>query len=147
MPRCSVSRTFATVLRRIVDEEFEGNIAEFARRAKIPQSAASYYTRAGKQGRFPSTDALEKMIQPMKRSSRAEVTIAWLIDRVPKSARGLVGVGKPGKSGLPTPPRRSILLPDATEDAFEDLRKLAAESADIRRWIELTAKSMRAKED
>lgn len=138
-----MSRLFATTLRRVIDDEFDGNITEFARQAGVPQSAAAYYTRAGKTGRFPSPTQFEKILQPMSKASRAEVTLSYLNDMMPPSAHGLVMVKIPRKAGIAEPPQHEVKLPEKTEAAFAFLRDMATESGPVRRWIEISAQTMR----
>lgn len=139
-----MSRVFATTLKRKIDEEHEGNASAYSREAGLTQSGVAYYTRPGKNGRFPSPENLEKLLQPFSRKARQELMVAYYGDLTPPSGNGLVKVSIAGKGekALTATPETGVKLPAKTEKAFTTLRELAAESVDIRRFIESTAKTM-----
>lgn len=144
MPRLRArSRYFATVLKEIIDRIFDGNITEFGRRVGINSSSASYYTRAGDGGRFPSPDQLDRLIRALPLKERAPVVVAYLNDMVPPSAASIVRVEAAGALPAAMPAKSEVRLPEKTEDAFEFLRSLCVDNSAVRTMIEVTARAMR----
>lgn len=144
MPRLRArSRYFATVLKEIIDRIFDGNITEFGRKVGINSSSASYYTRAGSGGRFPSPDQLDRLIRALPVKERSSVVVAYLQDMIPPSAASIVRVEAAGALPAVQPVKSEVRLPEKTEEAFEFLRSLCVDNSDIRRMIEITARAMR----
>ena len=143
MSRFATSHNFAVTLTRAIEEHFEGNTSQFSRVAGMSQASVCYYARGGKNGRYPSAEALEKLLQPFRPKVRAELAEAFVLDLLPPSARKLVKIDNT-RAPLRTEPK-GALLPLETEDAFAYLRQRALESHEARRWVEETAKIMRGK--
>lgn len=82
---------FASALQRVVQarDATRGAQSAFAELAGLEQATFSRYLSGVSR---PNVDWLEKIIQPLSDSERAEVVVAYLRDDVPECARDLVRI-------------------------------------------------------
>lgn len=138
MARRASNRVFRESLRKLIDTHHNGNAAAFARKAGIPQPSIAYYLR-GK--RYPTPEALDRLLHAFEPQARGELVAAFIADLTPLAARELVHLQVDGFDQ----PLPAADLPPRTRDAMQYLQERAAESDDVRLFIEATARAMRGK--
>lgn len=126
----------------MIDQHFEGNMSEFSRVSKVPLGTIGHYVRPGTDGRFPSVNQAEKIIEALPKEERIDLVMAMIADIVPRTFLEQVDIREKGFKGETVPISNLNKLPDP--GALEYLGNLAAESTEIRNLVEAMAAAIRS---
>jgi hypothetical protein len=137
MPKRAYSVWCAVAVRECIAEYWEGNAAEWSRLARVSPSSIGYYSRPGKDGRFPSVEALDKMLGPLPEEWQVRLIAGYTTDLVPERFRSnfrIVGSKEKRESRLK--------LPLEAERVLDEIRRRCAKDQGVMRWLLATGKAM-----
>jgi hypothetical protein len=135
------ARKFPVELRNIIDEFFDGNMAEYSRASKVANGTLGHYVSSN---RYPTPERLESMLRPLQGKAQQRLLEAFLMDMVPPAVRGQIQVRRAGGGQTVKP---AEIDPDLgvskhTLSALEFMGRLAADNPAIRLAVEHMAKAM-----
>lgn len=135
------ARKFPAELRNIIDDVFDGNMAEYSRRSGVASGTMGHYLVSN---RYPSPGRLEAMLKPLQGKAQIRLLEAFLMDLVPPGARGQIRVTGGGMRPAVEPAKldEDLGVNDRTRSALEFLGRLAADSNPVRLMLEQTARAM-----
>ena len=137
MPKRACSALCAAAVRECIADYWEGNAAEWARLADVSPSSVGYYSRPGKDGRFPSVEALEKLIEPLPEEWQVRLVAGYAMDLVPEKHRGKFKI-----VGLKEKREPRLRLPPEAERVLDEMRRRAFRDEGVMRWLVSTGKAM-----
>jgi len=120
---------FANELRAAIDACFDGNMANYSRKTKVPSGTLGHYLTSH---RHPRVEVLESMIEVLPDTWRAQLILGYLRDMTPSSFRSRVTVtdGKAKKKAGET-----------LVDAMAYLSRYAEVNKEVAKMLEFTAKT------
>ena len=141
MPRRAINKRFATELRDVIDEYFDGNMAEYARRCKTPNGTIGHYL-SGK--RYPTHQKLDDLLRPLTGKPEQRLLEAFVLDLIPASMKNRIKVAPPGGKATVAPVviSHDIGVDARVLSALEYLGRLGADNRAVRQMLEQTAKAM-----
>ena len=135
-----IGKRFAVELRNIIDECYDGNMAEYSRATKVTSGTLGHYLSSN---RYPGPERLDALLKPLQQKWVRILLEAYLTDLVPTRVRSQVKVQSGDKPALrPIELDSGLGVSGRTKDALEWLGKLAADNAPTRLMIEQTARAM-----
>ena len=131
---------FQAELRNVIADEFEDNMTEYSRVAKVPGGTLGHYLVSN---RYPRVDILDRLLRPLPKEPKARLLEAYLLDLTPPCARGQVVV----RGSQDTALEAARLSEDLGFDSklisvLEFLGRLAMENKPVRLMLEQTAKAL-----
>lgn len=134
-----VGKRFAVELRNIIDECFDGNMAEYSRATKVTSGTLGHYLSSN---RYPGPERLDCLLRPLQPKWGRVLLEAYLTDLVPERVRGQVKVQSGDRPALkPAELDSGLGISAKTKDALEWLGRLAADNAPTRLMIEQIARA------
>jgi len=131
---------FQAELRNVIADEFDGNMTEYSRAAKVPGGTIGHYLVSN---RYPRVDMLDRLLRPLGKEPKARLLEAYLLDLTPPSARGQVVVRGAQEPALEAARLSGDLgLDGRLIGVLEFLGRLAMENKPVRVMLEQTAKAL-----
>ena len=135
-----IGSRFQAELRNIIADEFEGNMTEYSRQAKVPLGTLGHYLSSN---RYPRVDVFDRMLKVLKKEPKARLLESYLLDLTPPSARGQVVVRGAQEPALEAVRLSADLGIDSKlREVLEFLGRLAMENRPVRMMLEQTAKAL-----
>jgi len=133
-------KRFAVELRNVIDECYDGNMAEYCRASKVSSGTIGHYLSSN---RYPGPERLDNLLRPLQGKWKMRLLESYLTDLVPANVRQHVKVQSGERKALkPVELDADMGVSEKTRCALGWLGRLAADNHAVRLMVEQTAKAM-----